>query len=210
MDVECYSEMAIEGRTATPLGARIREARKHSEFTLATLATKAGVHANTISNIEHGKSVPTKETLNSIATALGRSVEDLCGPAPARPPEEQAVITFLQGFRAQAPDLFRDWSEAMWERYLALGTRFGVANDAAAQFFADQVRREFRCIEQLRDLFDANRADEVISVLSREHARWRASVEPAAAPETRTDQAHSMVPTPHDSSPAAARRKPTG
>jgi len=196
--------MVIEAGTAMPLGARIREARRHSEFTLATLAAKAGIHANTISNIELGKSSPNRKTLGKIAEALGRSVEDLCGPAPARPPEEQAVVAFLDGFRAQSPEVFGEWSEAMWERYLTLGTRFGVANAAAARFFADQVKREFRYIGQLLDLFDANQADEVISVLLREHARWRATIDQVAGTGTRMDKAHRSLPTPHDTSLAAS------
>jgi len=169
----------------------------------------AGVHPNTISNIEHGKSVPTKETLRSIAAALGRSVDDLVGPAPARPPEEQAVIAFLDGFRARAPEVFRDWSDAMWERYVHLGNHHGITKDASARFWASEVRREFRYIGQLIELFDANEADGVISVLSTEHTRWRESVERAAAADTRMDEAHSPVPAPHDAPVAAARRDPT-
>ena len=192
------------------IGARIRELRRHSRLTLRDLAASAGIHPNTISNIERGKSRPTPGTLESIASTLGLALDRLVGPEPARPPEGEAVVAFLDGQRAEAPELFADWSDAMWERYLALGRRFGVANDAAARFFADQVKREFRCIRKLLDLFDANQADEVLAVLSREHARLRAGAQRAPVPDTRTDHGHSSILSPHSGSEGAARPERVG
>lgn len=166
---------SVKNRSPAEIGARIRESRNHIGATLADTAEKAGIHANTLSNIEHGRSRPTEATLENVAAALGQSLADLLGTTPANPPDDQSVVAFLQEFRSKTPQVFEDWSSLMWERYLALGVRMGVANETAAHFFVGQVKREFRSIQELLDLFDANQADDVLAILKREHSRLRES-----------------------------------
>lgn len=55
------------------------EARKAARMTQAELAAKAGVDRTTYVHIEHGARVPSLNNALRIASALGRSVEDLFG-----------------------------------------------------------------------------------------------------------------------------------
>jgi transcriptional regulator with XRE-family HTH domain len=54
---------------------QLRKARRDLEMSQQELADRVGVTRAHISNIEHGKTVPTVETLEKIANALGITVE---------------------------------------------------------------------------------------------------------------------------------------
>jgi transcriptional regulator with XRE-family HTH domain len=73
-----------------PIGARLRVARRALGVSVRGLAREIGVSASLISQIETDKSSPSVSTLYAITTALGISIEDLFGDAPAAgdtPPE---------------------------------------------------------------------------------------------------------------------------
>jgi transcriptional regulator with XRE-family HTH domain len=53
------------------IGERIREARKAAGLTQAVLGGKSGLATSTICDIEKGRSKPSLDSLERIATALG-------------------------------------------------------------------------------------------------------------------------------------------
>lgn len=53
------------------IGKRIREARKTLGLTQAALGKKSGLATSTICDIEKGRSKPSLDSLERIATALG-------------------------------------------------------------------------------------------------------------------------------------------
>lgn len=68
------------------LGNKIREKRKHKNYTLEQLAEKIEVSTTFIGQIERAKGVPSLETLVKIANALEVSIDylvfgDLCDSA---------------------------------------------------------------------------------------------------------------------------------
>lgn len=63
------------GRQA--IGQRIRQAREQSGLTQEATAAKAGIGRVTLVRIENGEQSPRYETLVSIASALGRPLQDL-------------------------------------------------------------------------------------------------------------------------------------
>lgn len=196
-------QFAVGDRRAAYIGARIREFRTHSKRTLHELAAAAGIHANTLSNLERAqvRTEPQEATLLKIADALGCSLDELCGSAPVQPPAEQSVIAFLHAYRDQQPQKFANWTNEMWLRYEALATRFAVSNDAAAAHWASRVSLEFEAIEQLRDLFEATAELKAVGVLRREHARLRKAMK--ANSNGRVDPAHELPSAHHPESLAA-------
>lgn len=56
------------------IGERIRKAREAEGIGAQDLASRAGLHLNTLYKIELGKQNPTVETLEKIAAALGRDL----------------------------------------------------------------------------------------------------------------------------------------
>jgi transcriptional regulator with XRE-family HTH domain len=59
------------------LGARVREVRKARQLSQERLAEKVGVEPKQISRIEGGKSYPSIDTLEKIATELQVDMKDL-------------------------------------------------------------------------------------------------------------------------------------
>ncbi|HSY51734.1 MAG TPA: helix-turn-helix transcriptional regulator [Thermoanaerobaculia bacterium] len=53
------------------VGALIRQFRSERQMTQQHLANLAGIHAQTVSDIERGKHQPSDETMDSLAAALG-------------------------------------------------------------------------------------------------------------------------------------------
>ena len=66
---------AMSSQTRAPdspdLGALIRQFRGERQMTQQHLANLAGIHAQTVSDIERGKHHPSDETMDSLAAALG-------------------------------------------------------------------------------------------------------------------------------------------
>ncbi|MBI5058408.1 helix-turn-helix transcriptional regulator [candidate division KSB1 bacterium] len=59
------------------IGSRIKEARKKAGFSQETLADKIHVNRSYLSLVENGKSSPTFEFLDKVASGLSLQVEDL-------------------------------------------------------------------------------------------------------------------------------------
>lgn len=59
------------------VAAKVQEFRKKAELTQIDLAKKTGLPQSHISRIESAKLSPSRETLEKIADALGRSISDL-------------------------------------------------------------------------------------------------------------------------------------
>lgn len=66
----CTSDNGTIGTNAQVTNAQIRAARGLLNWTVRDLAEKAGVHRNTITNIETGKYAGDPETLEIIRSAL--------------------------------------------------------------------------------------------------------------------------------------------
>jgi len=73
------------------LGLRLREARA-GRFTVKELASKAGVSAGVISEVERGQGNPSFRTLYRISQALGLRVGDLLIPNGGRPQRAAEVV----------------------------------------------------------------------------------------------------------------------
>ncbi len=67
--------IAMQGRQA--IGERIRRLRESAGITQETLAHAAGIGRITIVRLENGEQSPRFKTLNSIARALGKTVQEL-------------------------------------------------------------------------------------------------------------------------------------
>jgi len=65
------------------IGGRIRTERSRRGISLRSLARSVGLSPSLISQIETGKCQPSVSTLYAITTALGVSVQDVLGGAPA-------------------------------------------------------------------------------------------------------------------------------
>jgi len=63
------------------VGERIREARERKVWGQAELARAAGIKANTLWKIEHGKQEPRPSTVRKIAEVLGLDPAELMAPA---------------------------------------------------------------------------------------------------------------------------------
>lgn len=66
------------------LGKRLQEVRKHTGFTQQGLCQKAGLSYSTLAKIERGAiKAPSIFTIQSIATALGTTLDELMGTPPS-------------------------------------------------------------------------------------------------------------------------------
>ena len=65
------------------IGENIRRERKRQLLTIERLAEKAGITDNFLGKIERGEGMPSLPTLDSIACALGVSIDFLKGGAPS-------------------------------------------------------------------------------------------------------------------------------
>jgi transcriptional regulator with XRE-family HTH domain len=59
------------------LGKRIRSIRRHKEWTLESLAERAGMHVTYLSSLERGHRNPTFNVLCSLARGLSMSLSEL-------------------------------------------------------------------------------------------------------------------------------------
>jgi transcriptional regulator with XRE-family HTH domain len=104
--------------------ARLHTLRRAAGLTQADLAAKAGVHTNTIGNLESGKHMPHPGVLARIAEALDVSPAELCDDAP--------------GLRVALPD----GALAHVERLHATGLYGLSVEDTVAQLVLAALRRE--------------------------------------------------------------------
>lgn len=75
------------------IGENIRRERKRQLLTIERLAEKAGITDNFLGKIERGEGMPSLPTLDSIACALGVSMDSLKGGTAHNP--ERTFITSL-------------------------------------------------------------------------------------------------------------------
>ena len=68
----------------TPLGDRIRAQRVGLGLTLASVAERAGLSMQYVSNLERGRGNPTLEALTALSEALETSLGELVGEAADR------------------------------------------------------------------------------------------------------------------------------
>lgn len=64
------------------IGGYIRAERKRLELTQASLADLIGTTGQSVSNIERGRSKPSRNTLRNLARVFGKSLDELdalCG-----------------------------------------------------------------------------------------------------------------------------------
>ena len=66
-----------EARSAERIAARIRQEREARQWSLGELARRTGMQAPNLSRLESGKHMPSLETLERVAEALGMRVADL-------------------------------------------------------------------------------------------------------------------------------------
>ena len=66
-----------EARSAERIGRRVREEREQIGLTLEALARKTGMQVSNLSRLEHGKHLPSLETLERVAAALSVRIADL-------------------------------------------------------------------------------------------------------------------------------------
>jgi transcriptional regulator with XRE-family HTH domain len=160
-------------------GKHVRAARRARNLTLQELAKRAGIHSNTISHIENEKSHPSDETLRKIAKALEQPEDSFILPISAGAQATEDVEARLWAFRESHADIFENWTndrtDERWQRYLALGKKFGITSDASSDFWARHVNREARYVEKFRELLQANEADEIIAKLMDVYERWNSS-----------------------------------
>ncbi|MDO8188356.1 cupin domain-containing protein [Conexibacter sp. JD483] len=75
------TETSRDGATSE-LGTRLRGERERQSIGVRELSRRLGVSASMISQIERGRVMPSVNTLYSITSALGISLDDLFGEAP--------------------------------------------------------------------------------------------------------------------------------
>lgn len=81
------------------LGARIRELREAAGMSLRQVASRSGLTAGFLSQVERGLSNIALTSLRSVATALEVPVSDFFNhgsPAPAEPPADEIVFTLTR------------------------------------------------------------------------------------------------------------------
>ena len=82
------------------IGQTIRVLRKEKKIRQQELAEKAGISDTALYNIETGRSMPTKQTIQKISAALGHSVAYVlisCVTEDDVPPEKREVFRALFG-----------------------------------------------------------------------------------------------------------------
>ena len=70
------SDQAVEAVSAEPpsIGVRLAALRKEHQYSIRKLATRAGVSASLISDVERGKVEPSISTLKRLSDALGTTL----------------------------------------------------------------------------------------------------------------------------------------
>lgn len=92
------------------IGNNIRKERKRQLLTIEQLAEKAGISDNFLGKIERGESMPSLPTIDSIACALGVSIDQLKGETQHLAEHQfiQSLIE-LNGLTAEARKRFIDF-----------------------------------------------------------------------------------------------------
>jgi transcriptional regulator with XRE-family HTH domain len=62
------------------VGARLKDLRTRLEISQEELASRAGVHATYLSDLERGRQTPTLDLLNRLARALGVTMAEFFSP----------------------------------------------------------------------------------------------------------------------------------
>jgi transcriptional regulator with XRE-family HTH domain len=60
------------------LGSRIKELRRRLGVSQEELASRAGMHATYLSDLERGQQTPTLDMLNRVARGLGVTLAEFC------------------------------------------------------------------------------------------------------------------------------------
>ena len=76
------SAQAEEVIDSLTLGKRIRQLRSDAQLTLADLASSVGVATSHMSSLENGKREAKLSELQSVARAVGVSLDELLTPTP--------------------------------------------------------------------------------------------------------------------------------
>ncbi|MBN8875172.1 MAG: helix-turn-helix transcriptional regulator [Rhodospirillales bacterium] len=78
--------------TQGPVGERLRRLRKERDLTILELATRAGVSAGMISQIERGAANPSIKIIQRLKTALGVNLWEVLDSGEPRTPEDPPFI----------------------------------------------------------------------------------------------------------------------
>lgn len=81
--------------------ARLKALRLERGFTQEQVCERAEISLDAVTRIEGGTRVPSIDTLNSLANALGTSIGELTSSAPIKPkkpaPPLARLVSFLEG-----------------------------------------------------------------------------------------------------------------
>src|SRR6185437_7263680 len=91
---------SVETEQMSSLGALLARTRKRAELTQEGLAERAGVSTNTISNLEAGRGLPRRTTLDLLVSALATA---LALGATERAELRQAFRAALNAYRSLQP-----------------------------------------------------------------------------------------------------------
>ncbi|WP_416147631.1 helix-turn-helix domain-containing protein [Salipaludibacillus sp. HK11] len=78
------------------IGNRIKNLRKAKQLKSTELAKKAFISQPYLSDIEHGRTTPSLDRLQSICTVLEVSLSDFFGDTSALPPDIHSIIENIQ------------------------------------------------------------------------------------------------------------------
>ncbi len=91
---------------------RVRELRLARGLTQEALCERAGISLDAVTRIERGSRVPTIDTIERLAGALGVAVTDLFGPSSApRTPKTPAALRRLVALLETEPAEVQDGAE---------------------------------------------------------------------------------------------------
>lgn len=98
------NDTSRDGATSE-LGVRLRGERERQGIGVRELSRRLGVSASMISQIERGRVMPSVNTLYSITSALGISLDDLFGEGPSGGARPLAAVTAGNGGEGAAEAL---------------------------------------------------------------------------------------------------------
>lgn len=134
---------------ASALAARLRWARTEQAITLHQLSERCGRAVSYLSQLEHGvRGNPTKETIDSLAQALGVRPAFLFGEVP-RPPFDDRSDLVVKGQAWSVGARFRSFwdglSESQRDRYRwdEPGRRFGLV----VEYLLTEMKAHFNRVE---------------------------------------------------------------
>ena len=92
---------------------RVRALRVERGLTQEELCERAGISVDAVSRIEGGSRVPTLETLERLAHALGVGVADLVRSAPAARPKGSTTVRRIAALVERQPAAVQDAVETV-------------------------------------------------------------------------------------------------